>query len=535
MKQGEAALKPQGANSFTKENEAITRFLEASKVAPDDDRKFQALARAAETSVTVKDFQRAIELYDAARALPKISAEQKARAQYGYAAGRHRDAEATYKPLDLVASIQADYEAALKLPALPVHLQMEAHEAIGDLLILQGQRMSALKEYQKILDLPGAKLDSIQNFYLNRMAAELHKVAVSPEAVALADATLKQLLALQKKPDDITAVKNDFTKIFLAQNQPQRAIVLWNQIADDKSLPLPSRAGALREVSATQLGLKNWSESLAAADHLGTLTDATSQLGSTLAAWRGWDRAAVFRAQGDEAKARAEWEAMIALPQVSPEEKGRAWMEIAASYERAAKAAPNDATLVEARKKAYESAWNLEGAHPGTRAQALLDRGQMEIDAKNSAAATTLLLDGLKAVEGWKGQPELLADIKREFNFALATVYRSDKSFDNATAALVQAQQYNKENDPKIASAEVAVSQEAFAAKQWDAARNALAALKDTWGVSRKVYLINLVQVEVADQKWADAKKMLDEIATLNPTPAETTTLDKLRAKIPAA
>jgi tetratricopeptide (TPR) repeat protein len=534
MKKGEAALEGNGLGSVTAESAASAFFQQAARAAPDDDKKYQALVRAAEVAVQIKDFRGASELYNVARALPKITPAQKASAQFGYASSRHQDAKANNKPLDLVVPIQAEYEAALRVPQLPARLRIQAHEAVGDLLILRGQRLAAVREYQKILALPVAKNDSVRRFYLNRIFAELQKLAPAPEAVALADNAFKQYLPLQETPEAAVAVREEFAQILVAQNQMPRAIAMWNEIADDKTLPLNARADALRKIGASQRSAGNWAEALRAADRLSTLSGVTPQSAPVLAAWRGWDRAGVFLAQGDEAKARTEWEAMIASPQISAEEKGRVWMEVAASYARAAKAKPDNAALIEAEKKAYESAWKLEGAAPAIRAQAVLNRGQIELDAKNSAAAVTLLQSAFSEVDTWKATPEASADIKREILFATAKIQRGDKNFNAAIATLVQAQAFNKKNDPKLMQTAIAISQDAFAAKQWDAVRSALAALKDNWGFSGKVYLLNMAEVDVAQEKWADAKKSLDEAAALKPTPGEQATIDRLRAKLPA-
>jgi hypothetical protein len=534
MKKGETALAGNGSGSATAESAAQTFFQQAAKAAPDDDKRYQALVRAAEVALQIKDFRGASELYNTARALPKITPAQKASAQFGYASSRHQDAKANNKPLDLVVPIQAEYEAALRVPQLPALLRVQAHEAVGDLLILRGQRLAAIREYQKILALPIAKNDSVRRFYLNRIFDELQKTAPAPEAVALADSAFKQYLALQETPEAIAVAREEFAQFLVAQKQMPRAIVAWNEIADDKNLPLPARAAALRKISASQRSAGHWTEALRAADRLSTLAGGTTQSTQTLAAWRGWDRAAVFLAQGDEAKARAEWEAMIASPQISAEEKGRVWMEVAASYERAAKAKPDNAAFLEAAKRVYESAWKFEGASPATRAQAVLNQGQIELNAKNSPAAIALLQRAVNQVDAWKAQPEAAADIKREFLFALAKIQRDEKNFNAAIATLVQAQQFNNKNDPKLMQTAIAISQDAFAAKQWDAARGALEALRNNWGFSGKVYLLNIAEIDVAQQKWADVKKSLDEVVALKPTPGEQATVDRLRAQLPA-
>lgn len=534
MKKGEAALEAKGSSGVPAESSALAFFDQAAEAAPDDDKKYRALTRAAEVATQIKNFQGAVELYDKARKLLKISTEQKAIAQFGYAASRHQDAKIGNKPLDLIVPIRAEYEAAVKLLQLPRKYRIQAHEAIGDLFILQGQRLTAVREYQKILALPSAKIDSIQSFYLNRIFTELQKTEASTEAVELAESAFKQWLPLQKTQRDVAAVKDRFAQILIAQKQEIRAIPLWNEIANEATLPATERAQVLRKVGALQRSLKNWPDALATADRLGNLPEVSDQFKPSLTAWRGWDRADVFLGQGDEPKARAEWESVIAVPQVAAEEKSRLWMEIGYSYGRELQASPQNTAPADLQKQAFENAWKLDGAEAKTRTQALLNRGQIELNAKNPAAAITLLTDGLKVIETWKPVPET-AQSKRDIHFALAAIYRNQKNYDLASAELVQAQQFSKKDDKQVMQTAVAVSQDAFAAGQWAAARANLIALQSVWGMSRKTYLLNLVQIEVAEKKWEDAKKALDEIATLNPTLEEKKLADELRAKIPAA
>jgi hypothetical protein len=158
----------------------------------------------------------------------------------------------------------------------------------------------------------------------------------------------------------------------------------------------------------------------------------------------------------------------------------------------------------------------------------------MQLDAKNPQAAVAILTDGIKSVDSWKARAEALAVARHNLYFAIATIQRSQKNFSAAMDALQLAQQNSRQGDNKVFKAAIAVSQEAFAARQWDAARSVLNTLKDKWGLPRKAYLLNLVQIEIADQKWAVAKTMLDEIVTLNPTDQERTIVAQLRAKLPA-
>jgi hypothetical protein len=114
----------------------------------------------------------------------------------------------------------------------------------------------------------------------------------------------------------------------------------------------------------------------------------------------------------------------------------------------------------------------------------------------------------------------------------LATVYRADKQYTLAITALIGAQ---KLGDHTAAQDALALSQEAFAAKDWDATRVILLALKNVWGLPEKSYQYNIAQVEIGAQKWDDARKALAAFDAQNPTADEKKAADNLRVKIPAA
>jgi hypothetical protein len=505
----------------------------STHIAAPDENKFKALIQAAQASAQAKNYQNAIGLYDSARKLTSITATQKAAAQFGYASALHKDASVNGKPLSAVPAIQAEYEAALRSPQLPEGLRIQAHEAVGDLLILRGQRMSAIREYQKALAFPSAGTPAVQQHFLRRMFAELQKVAPSSEALSLAETTFAQLVTRQESPAQKAAVKDDFAQILVLQNQNARAIALWNELTDDKALPVAARVEVLRKVGAMQRRTKNWPEAFQTADKLITLFGATPQQIPDLTAWRSRERAAIFQAQGDESKAREEWKTMLAWPHTTPKEKALLWMDIADSYGREM-AATQKNDLLPARKQAYETAWNTEGARPELRVQALLDRGQTELDAKNPGGAIELLNEGLKKVQSWDSADEA-ALAKRAFHLALAEIHRSEKKYDNALSALISAQQSSRNNDAQILQAAMNLSQNAFAARQWPAARKILMELQNIWRIPRKVFLLNLIEIEIAEQRWGEARKALGEIETLSLTSGEKTAVQQLRAQIPVS
>jgi hypothetical protein len=533
MKLGEEKLVPQGASKITYEGAAILFFYRASNVAPDDGKKLEALLRKAQTEEVMKQYPSAMESYRNALALKGISAGQRARAQFGLANAEYSSLKPSNQLAARADSLRAVLEETVKSRELPAPQRIRALEVIADLHAVKGSYLLSAQTLQKLLALPELTADRKPAIFA-RAFGVLKKVPVGATVPALVNALYAQYLPLLNKPAEIADAKSDWAQALGAQKDYPNAIKLWEEVVAGDAFPLNTRAVSLRNINIAQRALKDYPKALAAADRQSSLPGATPHM----QAWRAWDRAAVFLAQGSETKARIEWTTFVQLPNALAADKALAWDEVADSFTRSLKALPATATpadkaeLEKGRRSAYENAWKTEGAPAKTRVQALLDRTQLDLDVKDHKAATAVLTEALRVTTEMKGAPAETSQIKRSIYASLATVYRADKQYTLAITALIGAQ---KLGDHAAGQDALALSQEAFAAKDWDATRVILLALKNVWGLPEKSYQYNIAQVEIGAQKWDDARKALAAFDAQNPTADEKKAADNLRVKIPAA
>jgi len=534
MKQAEAKLQQASDDKVAFQSEAMMLFNRAQRIAPDDAKKAEALIRKGETEVQLNAFAMAVVSFATARKLPTISNAQKARANFGYAFSRHQAAKSNNKIEGLFSQIFSDYEVALALAELDAPQRLQAHEALAELWLIQKRPLDAALEYEKILALPNAQNDALKKTYLVRALAGLKNEKASPRALEAVNSLNQKLKLLPQTDAETAQFKDAWADLLEKQNDRAGAIKFWDEIAGSPKFTLDARAKALRDIHKNQMAQKNWDAALQTADRLSTLPGVTSHY----LALRFRDRAAVFIAQQQEAKARAEWSGILGVANVLAEDKAIAWSQIAASFQRERTVAQPKAdvpALLAGQKEALENAWKVEGALRRTRVIAMLDRAQLDLEANDTQAASTRLLEVLKVVEPWEDTTGEAMSIKRELYFALAAIYHSEQSYSKAIAALIIAQKFSGLGDDLAAQSAVEVSDASFFAKKWDEARVVLLALKNVWGLPERTYFLKLAHIEVGAKNWAEAKKALANFDAATPTDEQKIEAQVLRKQIAAA
>jgi len=533
LRQAELALKPTTGKPGNLKA-AVGLVVQAVKVAPDDDKKYRALSRAASMSEGQNDFANAANYYETAGKLKNISGDQKALAQLNRARAQYQTQRLSGDTKQIADALRKNIEAVLALPDASVETKIQAHNMLTELDMAQGAFGLAAGESEKILALLDANNAKAHQAYFERAFGNLKKAAPDAATLALGERLFPPYLALQTAPLQAARVKNDWAQILASQNQAVRAMALWNEVAEDAALPITARAEILRSVNRTQRVAKDFTGALATADRVGAFPKATPEM----LAWRGWDRASTFSAQGDEAKMREELQLLIASPQITPGDKSVTWMEIAKSCNRQRLALPANsaaaAPLLEQAKKAYEAAWSVPGVLPQHSIEALIARSQLDVDTKNYKAAADRLLAGIEASKEFRLTENEHRAVARQIYFSLAAVYVASQQRTNALTALVGAQQNSPANDVSAGQNAITLSQQAYAAKDWPAARNILSALQNVWGLPFVDFLINRAQIEVGAQNWPIAKKALNELADQpNLSAANKKVLAELRAQLP--
>jgi hypothetical protein len=531
MAKAEGMLVPQGEKKIIYEGAAIVLFHRAAKVAPDDGKKLEALLRAGQTDELLKQFPSAIKAYDEALALKNISAAQKLRLNFAVANAKFQLAKNESALYSRSADLYTAFNVLAAQPELPSELRVKTHAALAELHASNSKFTEAAQEYQKLLALPNLSSE-IRADTISRALAEIAKAGASTQALQIANTLFPQHLATKKAPQEIADAHQRWAKVLEKQNDRAGAIREWNLVANANDTDLNQRVNALMRVSTLHKELKNYPAALAAADRI----DALGKSPWIQINFRS-QRFAVFLAQNDEPKVRAEWQALIATPDVTPETKATSYNRIAESFKRereVLKDKSRAAALLDGEKKALDAAWKTDGARVETRKTAILERAQIEADAKNWSAASTLLLDGLAVADTWKDEDTKFHYWKQNLNLALSLIFRAEKNYPKAIAALIAAQGSSYFGDNTAGQNALSLMQEAFAAKEWDASRTILLSLSKVWGLPQKTYLYNLAQVEIGAKQWDAARKALDEFDKQAPTAEEAAEAAKLRVLIPA-
>ncbi len=511
------------------EGAAIVLFHRAAKAAPDEGKKLEALLRAGYAEELMKQYPSAIESYQEAVALQSPAPVQKQRAQLALALAKYQ----LTKQKKLLTSAEADeirsaLEATLQPATLTAGSQRQAREAIADIYANRSGALAAVGQYQKLLALPALSTEDRRS-YLALALEQLTKAPASPEALALLNSLAPQYLVLLDKPADIAQAKSRWANGLELQNASPAALAKWTEITNDATMPEAQRTSALWRIIELHRKQKNYAAALTAASRWSTL-EATPK--GTF--WKHRERARIFQEQKDEANVRAEWKALIALPQTNPQDRGTAWTSVANSFKRERVASPGNTALFEGEKNAYLAIWKIDGVKINERADAMINAAQMEVDAKHADVAAKLLMDGVEASKAFEISAADKRDLQQILYYAIAQTHRSVKQYAQALASLILAQGNSQWNDPRPGELAVTLFQESIAAKDWSAARNNILALRTVWNLEPKKYFFNLAQMEINAQNWPAAKVALDEFDKLLPTAAEKKDADLLRAMLPA-
>lgn len=527
MQKAEDLLKPQPPHNISFDNAAYIVFHRAARVAPDDQKKFEALMRAAATQEKVLGSPDPVKDYTQALTLKNIAPEQKLRGEFALAHARYRLLKHKSILHTETDAIRAGFEAALAAPNLSQESRIKAYEAIADVHVSKGNFAAAGQQYQKILALPDIA-PAQRAVFVFRALTEYNKAAAAASTLAEVNRLIPQHIAAQDSATSKASARNLGAEILIKQNDLAGAVRLWTETANASELPTDRRVAALRQVGKLHRQQKNYPAAFAAADQIGALSQTSWDR-----FYRTEERAAVFAGQKEEPKLRAEWLTYIAGSDVRPQDKALAWLRVASSF-KAQRGASADGALLSGEKQAYEAAWLTGGAQLETRHNALMSRTQIDVDAKNYESATALLNEAVKLVDTFKEPEHEKGALKRSIWMALAQVARADKQYVKALASLMAAQQFSAWGDREPAEATVSLYREAFSAKDWEASRVILLALQNVWGATKKQYTYSIAEVEINAQNWTAAKKALDDFDALQPTPVEKTEAGKLRAKLPA-
>jgi hypothetical protein len=456
-------------------------YDKAILAAPDNDKRSQAVMIAGDTMLAVEEYYPAERYYESIKKIEGVGIERQAQALLGYARAGHIRNEKNGMLSRNGSFVVKAYEAVLDLKGAPMPILEQAHYGIAVIHASTKKGFAAAKAYEAAATLPGQSREaSLKAIRLAAQSAKSsHEIAATltqeknvykQEAPLVINRIYTRLIELEP-PAQKWQLHFDWAVALNTHGQREAAVTVWNTLAAEKTAPLALRREASFNAAESETNAKNWQNAIVAWNEYLKVPDIEPSKKSLAHLKRGES----FANLGKESEAQGEWKALLALPNATPQDEAKVWLEVGLSQnrERATKtkagaAATELQALATAAQQSFEKSWNMVGGEGETRISALIERANFDAEANNLSAARTWLDKGTQIVNLPSAQAQRL-------HLTLGILNSFDKKYGEALASLstaLAADSYLYRNN--VHAELKTLLTVAVGAKNWDVARGVL-------------------------------------------------------------
>jgi hypothetical protein len=518
--EGENEIRRKYDKSFNKPRQAAEAFSKAAPLAPNESARFEAWNEAGKGFKDSYHFPEAYAAFSKARDVPDATAAQRAQAaldaaktfqsvNYSFAKDKKQD--------DVVV---AEFKKLFAIPNAPKEVLALGHRELGSFYHSKEKYLEAALEYEAAAPLVPSTADSD----FDSATYNVEKLPPSPQTLAIIERIYKTRLTMGKsasQTDPANAAgwrkyyRRQWAEALIKQKAPARAIAVWNEVANDATIPLQDRFEVLQKIAQTQQDAKDYTGTVATYERIRSLPGVKfSQVQVAT-----YGKVEAYENAKSYSKARDQLASLLTNAEATVDQKANALIKIG-SLHRAeanqlrvatAKAAQPAASEKEAIAS-FEAALATEGISNQTKYSALLERIQVEADGKRMQAAHDQVTRGQQLFK-----TEAAIGYLRGLQKVNARLYRFEKDYTNALASLSLAsfqstpQGVGYRPDAETQQLASGIYQETLANKNWDAARQTVAELQK-WGLMENDRLLMLSRIEVEAGNFEVARPMLQKL-----------------------
>ena len=537
---------------------AAFAFQRAAKVAPDDDKKRDALAQAGDHFSKSFLYESAAAVYEEALKIASLSTGQRAELLLLRAHAYNLVRPSDKRDAAERKRLRTWFLEAAEAPATDADDRRIAREQIASLWIEDRNLLNALLEYEAT-----SQIADLDNFWASGVLQRAFQAATdwkdkkpAPEVVAVLERIAPRLLASQlaseKDAAKLVDLQINYADLLRKYGAPAKSYAVLDKMANDAKLSLWQRARAVTEIATQRVADKQPDLAIKAWDRAQTWPKPPA--GKTGYEYqRAISVASVYEATGDETKVRATLATLLAMPELSDIEKTLPHYHIGLSHVRDIRklqtsstrsAAPTLAKIAshEAEaKKAFQTVADNQKALSDMRFNAATQHAYLESSNKRYPQARAVLQ---KLADDFKIADRLLIGVRDDHYVMplmknVAQIYFAEKLYGDAASSLASVAPFSG-TDVEATEMLLELWQTALKEKSWDEARQTLEVMR-TLKLDNNEYLLAKLELEIGAQGWPAAVTVMDIVnrsADAMSDGAEKTKLKKriaeLAAKIPA-